>query len=442
MSSCAPASARISCRSSSMPAPVFADRKTWRSAAPARRRLPAPRGSPPSARARRDRSCCGRRAAAAPPGSCARIAASASAMPPPAAASTSTSARSARATAAHVRSMPSVSIGSSVGRKPGGVDDRQRNAADLDLRLHGVARRPGDRRDDRHRVARQLVEQARLADVGPADEHDGEALAQQRALLRPRQHPGHLRARSPRPCRARRRRAGTRRPRRESRASPRCTSAARSARRPARGSRARTRRTRLRAAARAAVAVAASMRSATLSACARSSLPLRNARCVNSPGSREPRAELDAAREQQPQHHRAAVPVQLEHVLAGVRARRRESGARCPGRAPRRARRGTRRASRPRGASCRRTIPAMIARTPAPDTRTTPTPPRPRRRDRRDRVGRGSAAALPAAPRIRLPCVCAAGPAPPASGAWPRRAPLPSRARGSCATAGRSAASC
>ncbi|GMU73122.1 MAG: hypothetical protein AMXMBFR42_25770 [Burkholderiales bacterium] len=42
---------------------------------------------------------------------------------------------------------------------------------------------------------------------------------------------------------------------------------------------------RLRAAARAAVALAASIRSATLSACARSSLPLRNARLVNSPGS-------------------------------------------------------------------------------------------------------------------------------------------------------------
>ena len=37
--------------------------------------------------------------------------------------------------------------------------------------------------------------------------------------------------------------------------------------------------------ARAAVAVAASIRSATLSACARSSLPFRNARFVNSPGA-------------------------------------------------------------------------------------------------------------------------------------------------------------
>ncbi len=76
--------------------------------------------------------------------------------------------------------------------KPGGVDDRQRNAADLDLRLHRVARRPGNRRDDRHRVPRELIEEARLADVGPADEDDGEPLAQQRTLLRPGQHPGHL----------------------------------------------------------------------------------------------------------------------------------------------------------------------------------------------------------------------------------------------------------
>ena len=52
------------------------------------------------------------------PGIWARIAASSSAIPPPALASTSTSARSARATAAQVRSMPSVSMGSSVGRSP------------------------------------------------------------------------------------------------------------------------------------------------------------------------------------------------------------------------------------------------------------------------------------------------------------------------------------
>ena len=62
---------------------------------------------------------------------------------------------------------------------------------------------------------------------------------------------------------------------------------------------------RLRAAARAAVEVAASIRSATLSACARSSLPFRNARCVNSPGSREASAQFDAAREHKPQHRRA-----------------------------------------------------------------------------------------------------------------------------------------
>ena len=100
--------------------------------------------------------------------------------------------------------------------------------------------------------------------------------------------------------------------------------AGRSARRAARGPRARTRRYRLRAAARTAVAVAASIRSATLSACARSSLPLRKARLRELAGLGEPRAELDAAREQQPHDRRAAVTVQFEDVLAGVRMRLRE----------------------------------------------------------------------------------------------------------------------
>jgi hypothetical protein len=47
---------------------------------------------------------------------------------------------------------------------------------------------------------------------------------------------------------------------------------------------------------------------------------------VNSPGSRQARTgqRLEAARQQQLQHHRAAVGLQLEHVFAGVGVRRRE----------------------------------------------------------------------------------------------------------------------
>ncbi len=44
-----------------------------------------------------------------------------------------TSATFARATAAQVRSMPSASIGSSVGAQSRGVDHRERYAVDLDL---------------------------------------------------------------------------------------------------------------------------------------------------------------------------------------------------------------------------------------------------------------------------------------------------------------------
>ena len=98
---------------------------------------------------------------------------------------------------------------------------------------------------------------------------------------------------------------------------------------------------------------------------------------MNSPGLREPRAQLDAAREQQAQHGRAAVPVQLEHVLAGVGMRRRKVE-----REPLVERLAARVAERREGGHARRerlraTSAAAMAGTPAPDTRTTPMPPRP-----------------------------------------------------------------
>ena len=97
-------------------------------------------------------------------------------------ASTSTSARSARCTAAQVRSMPSARSGRRSARRPAVSMIVSGMPRDLDARCDGVARRARDRRDDRHVLAGQLVEQARLADVRPPDQHDGEPVAQQRAL--------------------------------------------------------------------------------------------------------------------------------------------------------------------------------------------------------------------------------------------------------------------
>ena len=111
-------------------------------------------------------------------------------------ASTISSARSARSIAAHVRSMPSRSTSSAVSRKPRRVDDVQRNAVELDLPLDGVARRAGNRRDDRGLFARQAIEQARLADVRPADQHDGQPSRSRAPGLRAREQLSASRARN------------------------------------------------------------------------------------------------------------------------------------------------------------------------------------------------------------------------------------------------------
>ncbi|MCY1238188.1 hypothetical protein D9M72_509130 [compost metagenome] len=70
----------------------------------------------------------------------------------------------------------------------GGVDDMQRDAVDLDGLAHAVARGAGDGRDDGQLRAGQRVQQRRLAHVGLARQHHRQALAQQRALARLRQH--------------------------------------------------------------------------------------------------------------------------------------------------------------------------------------------------------------------------------------------------------------
>jgi hypothetical protein len=82
-----------------------------------------------------------------------------------------------------------------------------------------------------------------------------------------------------------------------------------------------------RAAERAAASVLASIRSATASACARSSLSFRKAQVRRGHAAGDGfgfGAGFEAAREQQLQHHGAAMRLQLEHVFAGVGVRRGE----------------------------------------------------------------------------------------------------------------------
>jgi hypothetical protein len=126
-----------------------------------------------------------------------------------------------RSTAAQVRSMPRRSTASPVSRKSRGVDHRQRDAADLDRTLDGVARRARDVGHDRDVVAGEPVHQARLADVRASDEHDAQARAEA-ARRSPRARAGARRRRArARACATRPTRARIRRPPRESRASPR-----------------------------------------------------------------------------------------------------------------------------------------------------------------------------------------------------------------------------
>ncbi len=133
---------------------------------------------------------------------------------------------------------------------------------------------------------------------------------------------------------------------------------------------------RLRAAARAAVAVAASIRSATLSACARSSLPFRYARFVNSPGSasRAPsstqRASTSRSTDGPPWPWNSTTASPVYDAGAGKwRTRPWSSGAPAPSRNVA--------TVATRGGGTRPATPSISARSSAPETRTMPTPPRP-----------------------------------------------------------------
>jgi len=64
----------------------------------------------------------------------------------------------------------------------------QRHAFDLDGLLHHIARGARDRRDDGQLGAGQRIEQRALAGIGLTGDHHPDALAQQRALTRAREH--------------------------------------------------------------------------------------------------------------------------------------------------------------------------------------------------------------------------------------------------------------
>jgi hypothetical protein len=80
------------------------------------------------------------------------------------------------------------------GAQAGGVDHVEQDAVHRH-RLHdAVAGGAGHRGDDRHLLAGQGVEQARLADVRRPDQHDVQAVAQHRALPGAVEHVVELRA--------------------------------------------------------------------------------------------------------------------------------------------------------------------------------------------------------------------------------------------------------
>ena len=60
----------------------------------------------------------------------------------------------------------------------------QRNAFDLDTAANRVARRAGNRGHDRTILTDELIQKARLADIGLSDQHDLETLEQKQSVAR------------------------------------------------------------------------------------------------------------------------------------------------------------------------------------------------------------------------------------------------------------------
>ena len=434
MSSCAPASARMSRRRSSTPSPVFADSHTCRrcvaspssrnslaAATPARSILlwTTIRGS--AARQTRRGSRHRRRRSSA------RLARRRAPARDPRARRPPTCAR-CRAPRSDRRWRASPAVSTIVSGMP----------CDLDRALDGVARRARDRRDDRNLVAGEPVEQARLADVRarrPAPRRV------RRAGARPGARAAAICARAAADGRELALRVGgtqeidvlvgkiERRlgehPQLDERVGERAHLARELAREAARR---RARRRRRRGVDQIGDALRLREVELAIEKCA-----LREFARL-----REPRAEVDAPR----QARGAARPGRRDPAIRGP-------ARRCTSAAPGSGARGLRRAARPASprnaasvaaaaAARARRRPRSPRRTPRPETRTMPMPPRP--------GGVAMAAIVSTGEGMpqdyRTPAARFAVTRVFASGASPRPRRLPSRAAGSCATAGRSGCSC
>ena len=86
--------------------------------------------------------------------------------------------RHRRARAAHALGLDRITAGA----EPGGIEQQERYALELDALAQHVAGGAGDFRDDGGVVAREPVEQRGLAGVGRAGDHHRESLGQQPAL--------------------------------------------------------------------------------------------------------------------------------------------------------------------------------------------------------------------------------------------------------------------
>ena len=209
---------------------------------------------------------------------------------------------------------------------PGRVDDRRAQPVEVyDFRQH-VTGRAWRRRDDGAVAADKTVEEARLAGVRPADQRDGDALANQPPASS-RSEPAaaaSTAATPPSPPLHRPRRSDS--PLRGNRARLPAARSGRTAARARRASRRASWPSSCSDAARACSGVADSIRSATASACVRSIRPPRYARRVNSPGRASRAPVAMHASISGPQHDRAPVRADLDDVLCGVRMRRGKPG--------------------------------------------------------------------------------------------------------------------
>ena len=199
------------------------------------------------------------------------------------------------------------------------VDELDGNAVDVDRRLERVARRARNVRHDRARAAGERIEKRRLAGVRRPEKHDPAPSESRRPVGTRREQPRELAAAAVEP-RAhvagqlvadvlgeveRRGELARPPPGRFSRTAARRRESSPSSRR---------------ADARAAAGVRASISSRTASAATRSTLAGKNARSVNSPGPREPRAGGGQRASSTPRDHdRAAVNGDLDDVLARAR---------------------------------------------------------------------------------------------------------------------------